>query len=289
MTYKESALSKLFLITGVSTGLGRAIAAEALAAGHTVVGTVRDPGQIEDFEAIAPGRAHGRVLDVTDHEQVDAVVEDVTRTLGPVEVLVNNAGYGVEGPLEEVSMADVRAQFDVNVFGVIAVTKAVLPGMRARRGGHVIFITSMGGLRAFSGLSLYHGSKYAVEGIADSLRLEVEPFGIHVTSIEPGSFRTDWAGRSMARVRRSIPDYDDVFGPVRDRRLAASGNQLGDPARAGKALLAIVDAPHPPGHLLLGSDAFRLVTEARAQVDQEFATWRELTLSTDFDEAAVIV
>ncbi|GAA1976077.1 oxidoreductase [Catenulispora subtropica] len=279
-------MSKIFLITGVSTGLGRAIATEALAAGHTVVGTLRDPGQIKEFEEIAPGRAHGRVLDVTDHDRVDAVVAEVAQTVGPIDVLVNNAGYGVEGPLEEVSMADMRAQFEVNVFGVVAVTKAVLPSMRARRSGHIFFITSMGGLRAFSGLSLYHGSKYAVEGIADSLRQEVESFGIRVTSIEPGGFRTDWAGRSMARVQRSIPDYDEVFGPMRERRQAGSGRQPGDPAQAGRALLAVLDAPNPPGHLLLGSDAVRLVGEARTQVDQEFAAWRELSLSTDFDEGA---
>lgn len=161
-------MSKTFLITGVSTGLGRAIATEALHAGHTVVGTLRDPEQIKDFESLAPGRAHGRVMDVTDHDQVTTVVEEVTEAVAPIDVLVNNAGYGVEGTLEEASLADARAQFDVNVFGVIAVTKAVLPSMRERRTGHVFFITSMGGLRAFAGLSLYHGSKYAVEGIADS-------------------------------------------------------------------------------------------------------------------------
>ncbi|MEE1670668.1 oxidoreductase [Streptomyces sp. WAC07094] len=281
-------MSKTFLITGVSTGLGRAIATEALHAGHTVVGTLRDPEQIKDFESLAPGRAHGRVMDVTDHDQVTTVVEEVTEAVAPIDVLVNNAGYGVEGTLEEASLADARAQFDVNVFGVIAVTKAVLPSMRERRIGHVFFITSMGGLRAFAGLSLYHGSKYAVEGIADSLRPEVAPFGIRVTSVEPGSFRTDWAGRSMHRVERSIPDYDEVFGPIRENRLAISGNQLGDPAGAGRALLAVLDAPDPPGHLLLGSDAVRLVTQARTAVDEEFAHWHELSVSTDLPDGKVI-
>lgn len=281
-------MSKTLLITGVSSGLGRAIAAEVLQAGHTVVGTLRDPKQGKEFEDLAPGRAHARVLDVTDHDQVTAVVDEVTETVGPLDVLINNAGYGVEGTLEESSLADARAQFDVNVFGVIAVTKAVLPSMRERRIGHIFFITSMGGLRAFPGLSLYHGSKYAVEGIADSLRPEVAPFGIHVTSVEPGAFRTDWAGRSMRRVERSVPDYDDLFGPIRENRLAINGSQLGNPALAGRALLEVLEAPNPPGHLLLGSDAVRLVTEARAAVDEEFERWRELSVSTDFANGKAI-
>ncbi|MET8647394.1 oxidoreductase [Streptomyces sp. NPDC004675] len=281
-------MPKTFLITGVSTGLGRAIATEALHAGHAVVGTLRDPEQIKDFESLAPGRAHGRIMDVTDHDQVTAVVEEVTRAVAPIDVLVNNAGYGVEGTLEEASLADARAQFDVNVFGVIAVTKAVLPSMRERRTGHVFFITSMGGLRAFAGLSLYHASKYAVEGIADSLRPEVAPFGIRVTSVEPGSFRTDWAGRSMHRVERSVPDYDEVFGPIRENRLAINGRQLGDPAQAGRALLTVLDAPDPPGHLLLGSDAGRLVAQARTAVDEEFAQWHALSVSTDLPDGKAI-
>ncbi|MEU3985983.1 oxidoreductase [Streptomyces sp. NPDC026672] len=281
-------MSKTFLITGVSTGLGRAFAVAALDAGHTVVGTLRDADRAGEFEALAPGRAHARILDVTDHDQVRAVVDEVTRTVAPVDVLVNNAGYGVEGTLEEASLDDARAQFEVNVFGVLAVTKAVLPSMRERRSGAVVFITSMGGLRAFAGLSLYHGSKYAVEGVADSLRAELAPFGIHVMSVEPGSFRTDWAGRSMSRIERSEPDYDEVFGPIRDNRLALSGNQLGDPARAGRALLEALDAPTPPGHLLLGSDAVRLVTEARSAVDKEFELWRDLSVSTDFPDGRSI-
>lgn len=281
-------MPKTFLITGVSTGLGRAIATEALHAGHTVVGTLRDPEQIKDFESLGPGRAHGRIMDVTDHDQVTAVVEEVTRAVAPIDVLVNNAGYGVEGTLEEASLADARAQFDVNVFGVIAVTKAVLPSMRECRTGHVFFITSMGGLRAFAGLSLYHASKYAVEGIADSLRPEVAPFGIRVTSVEPGSFRTDWAGRSLHRVERSVPDYDEVFGPIRENRLAINGSQLGDPAQAGRALLTVLDAPDPPGHLLLGSDAVRLVAQARTAVDEEFARWHALSVSTDLPDGKAI-
>ncbi len=159
--------------------------------------------------------------------------------------------------------------------------------MRERRTGHVFFITSMGGLRAFAGLSLYHGSKYAVEGIADSLRPEVAPFGIRVTSVEPGSFRTDWAGRSMHRVERSIPDYDEVFGPIRETAWPSAATSSAIPPGPG-GHCSRASTPRPPGHLLLGSDAVRLVTQARTAVDEEFAHWHELSVSTDLPDGKVI-
>lgn len=281
-------MSKTFLITGVSSGLGRAFAQAALDAGHTVAGTVRDPGQVAGFEALAPGRAHALVLDVTDEAAVPAAVERAEREAGPVDVLVNNAGYGVEGTFEETPPRVFRRQFEVNVFGSIAVTRAVLPYLRQRRAGTIAFVTSMGGLRSFPGLSAYHGSKYAVEGIADSLRQELAGFGIHVMSIEPGGFRTDWAGRSMTRVERSIGDYDELFNPLRENRLGYSGKQLGDPAKAGAALLIALDSAAPPGHLVLGSDALRLVRAARAEVDSEIGAWEDLSASTDFaDERGI--
>ena len=280
-------MSKTFLITGVSTGLGRAFAQAALDAGHTVAGTVRDPGQAAAFEALAPGRARALVLDITDEAAVPAAVDDVERTAGPIDVLVNNAGYGVEGTFEETPTAVYRRQFEVNVFGSVAVTRAVLPFLRQRRRGAIVFVTSMGGLRAFPGLSAYHGSKYAVEGIADSLRQELAPFGIHVMSVEPGGFRTDWAGRSMTRVERSIGDYDDLFEPIRRSRLGYSGKQLGDPAKAGAALLTALKSPTPPGHLLLGTDALHLVRAARAELDGEIGTWEKLSASTDYSDRPV--
>ncbi|MGC0366485.1 NAD(P)-dependent dehydrogenase (short-subunit alcohol dehydrogenase family) [Rhodococcus sp. 27YEA15] len=279
-------MSHTFLITGVSTGLGRAFAIAALDAGHTVAGTLRGQDQIAEFEALRPGRAHGVLLDVTDTDAISAAVSFVEENVGPIDVLVNNAGYGVEGVFEETSLDTFREQFEVNVFGVVAVTQAVLPYLRRRRRGHVIFITSMGGLRAFPGLAAYHGTKFAVEGIADSLRLELSAFGIHVTSIEPGGFRTDWAGRSMTRVERSISDYDEFMDPIRQGRQKRSGSQLGNPAAAGAALLALVDTPNPPGHLVLGTDAHRLVREARVEFDEELDQWRELGESTDFPDGA---
>ncbi|MEU9371822.1 oxidoreductase [Streptomyces avermitilis] len=218
----------------------------------------------------------------------DGIVRGEPVQEGRIDVLVNNAGYGVEGTFEETPLDTFRHQFDVNVFGVIAVAQAVLPRMRERRAGHILFVSSMGGLRAFPGLAAYHGSKFAVEGIAATLAQEVAPFGIHVTAIEPGSFRTDWAGRSMDRVERIIADYDPVFAPIRERRIDMSGQQLGDPAQAGRALLTVVEAGNPPTHLILGSDALRLVADARSTFDAETAAWSELSKSTDFPDGEQI-
>ncbi|AQA03151.1 short-chain dehydrogenase/reductase [Mycobacterium sp. MS1601] len=280
--------TRSFLITGASSGLGRAFAEAALAAGHTVVGTVRKSADAAAFNSIAPGRSHARELDVTDDRAVLAVVDDVEKTLGPIDVLIANAGYGHEGVFEESPMSELRAQFDTNVFGAVATIKAVLPHMRRRRAGHIFAVTSMGGLMTVPGLAYYCGSKYALEGILETVGKEVSAFGIHVTAIEPGSFRTDWAGRSMVRTERSIADYDDLMNPLRDNRIAASGNQLGNPAKAGQAILSVIDSPSPPAHLVLGSDALRLVTSGRAAVDREIADWSELSRSTDFPEGAQI-
>jgi NAD(P)-dependent dehydrogenase (short-subunit alcohol dehydrogenase family) len=281
-------MPRTFLITGVSSGLGRAFATAALEAGHTVVGTVRKPDQIADFEQLAPDRAHARLLDVTDTDAIAPAIAAIEDEIGRIDVLVNNAGYGVEGTFEETTLDTFRHQFDVNVFGVVAVTQAVLPRMRERRAGHILFVTSMGGLRAFPGLAAYHGSKFAVEGIAATLAPEVAPFGIHVTAIEPGSFRTDWAGRSMDRVESTIADYDPLFAPIRERRIDMSGQQLGDPAQAGRALLTVVEAENPPTHLILGSDALRLVADARSAFDAETAAWSELSKSTDYPDGEQI-
>ncbi|NDZ77303.1 oxidoreductase [Streptomyces sp. SID10853] len=276
--------AKTLLITGVSGGLGRAFAGAALEAGHTVVGTVRNGADAAAFTALHPERAHARVLDVTDDAAVFAVTGEVEEAVGPIDVLIANAGYGLEGTFEETSLADLRAQFDVNVFGAAATIQAVLPFMRQRRRGHILAVTSMGGLVGFPGVSAYCGSKYALEGILEAIGKEVAAFGIHVTAVEPGSFRTDWAGRSMIRAPRTIPDYDDVFEPIRAARRMADGRQPGNPARAAAALLRVLGTPGPPAHLVLGSDALRLVRAGREAVDRDLGTWEEVTLSTDFPQ-----
>ncbi|HEL4267598.1 TPA: oxidoreductase [Stenotrophomonas maltophilia] len=273
--------SRLLLITGVSSGFGRALAQQALLAGHRVVGTVRNETARQAFEALAPGRGFGRLLDVTDGAAIDALVADVETNVGAIDVLVNNAGYGHEGILEESTLAELRHQFEVNVFGPAALIKAVLPHMRARRRGHILNITSMGGFITMPGIAWYCGSKFALEGISEVLGKEVAPFGIHVTAVAPGSFRTDWAGRSMARAPRSIEDYDALFDPIRSAREAKSGHQLGDPVKAAQAMLQIIDSDAPPSHLLLGSDALQLVRAKLASMGDSIDAWEQLSRSTD--------
>ena len=274
--------SKTFLITGVSSGLGRAFAVGALEAGHHVIGTVRRKGDAEAFAALVPDRAHPLMLDVTEFDAIPAAIAAVERQAGPIDVLVNNAGYGQEGVLEESSMDDLQRQFAANVFGPVAMIKAVLPGMRARRRGHIINVTSMGGFITMPGISFYCGSKFALEGLSEALGKEVANFGIRVTALAPGQFRTDWAGRSMERAPRSIADYDTVMDPIRAARQAKSGNQPGDPAKAAQALLALVDAENPPVRLFLGDDALGLVEQKLDRMRDEISAWEALSRSTNF-------
>ena len=249
---------KTLFITGVSSGFGQALAREALAAGHRVIGTLRREADRQAFAALST-QAHG----------------------GPVDVLVNNAGYGHEGIIEESPLEELRQQFEVNVFAAVAMIKAFLPAFRQRRRGHIINITSMGGTITLPGISYYCGSKFALEGISAALGQELEPFGVQVTAVAPGSFRTDWAGRSMRRTPRSIPDYDESFAPIRAAREAKSGKQLGDPRKAAQALLQLIAMPAPPRQLLLGSDALQLVRGRLAGATREIERWETLTRSTD--------
>ncbi len=272
--------SKTFLITGVSSGLGRAFAAGAMAAGHRVIGTVRRP---EDADAFAASpRAFPLLLDVTDYAAIPEAVLDAERRIGPIDVLVNNAGYGHEGIMEESSIDELQRQFAANVFGPVAMTKAVLPGMRERRRGHIVNVTSMGGFITMPGITFYCGSKFALEGISEALGREVASFGIRVTALAPGQFRTDWAGRSMVRTPRSIADYDAVMEPIRAARRARSGHQPGDPDKAAQALLQLVESDHPPVRLFLGEDALRLVGQKLEQMKTEIAAWETLSRLTSF-------
>lgn len=273
--------SKTFFITGVSSGFGEALAREALAAGHHVIGTVRNDEARRAFEGLDDTRAHGVLLDVTDIDAIPGAVSDAEAHFGPVDVLVNNAGYGHEGIFEESPLDEMRRQFEVNVFGAVAVTQAFVPRFRERRRGHIVNITSMGGFITMPGIAYYCGSKFALEGISEVLGKELSPFGVHVTAVAPGSFRTDWAGRSMQRSPRSIPDYDATFDPIRQARQEKSGKQPGDPAKAAKAILALVELPAPPAHLLLGSDALALVRDKLKAMADDITTWETLTRSTD--------
>ena len=274
--------TKIFLITGASSGLGRAFAEAAVNAGHTVVGTVRREGDRVAFEAMHAHRARAVILDVTRFDALAPIIQTVEKDIGPIDVLVNSAGYGHEGTLEESPLTELIRQFEVNVFGAVAMIKAVLPYMRARRNGHIINITSMAGHMSMPGIAYYSGSKFALEGISEALAKEVHGFNIKVTAVAPGSFRTDWAGRSMVRSGRSIADYDTVFEPVRKRRQEYSGHQAGDPAKAAQVLLKMVDSDHPPTHLLLGNDALKLVGARLAELSAEIKAWESVSRSTDF-------
>lgn len=273
--------SKLFFITGVSSGFGRALTEEALKAGHRVAGTVRNQQAKQEFDALVPGRSTGWILDVTDFDAIAPLADIVERETGPVDVLVNNAGYGHEGIMEESPLSEVLHQFDVNVFGAVAVIKAFLPAFRARRAGHILNVTSMGGFITMPGISYYCGSKFALQGISETLTKELKPFNIAVTAIQPGSFRTDWAGRSMVRSPRSISDYDPLFGPIRETREKRSGHQPGDPQKAARAILRLIDSPAPPASLLLGSDAVMYVREKLQQMSADIDAWEEISRSTD--------
>lgn len=273
-------MAKTLFITGVSSGFGRAFAQAALAAGHRVVGTVRNSDAAADFAALAEG-AYAFVLDVTDNAAIPEVVAKAEQLAGPIDVLVNNAGYGYEGILEESPLDEMRRQFEVNVFAAVAMIKAVLLGMRERRRGHIVNITSMGGFITMPGIAYYCGSKFALEGISEVLAKEVAALGVKVTAVAPGSFRTDWAGRSMVRAERTIGDYDALFNPIRDARVAKSGRQLGDPARAAQALLSLIEMEHPPVHLLLGSDAVGLVKQKLDDMRIGIDRFEALSQSTD--------
>jgi NAD(P)-dependent dehydrogenase (short-subunit alcohol dehydrogenase family) len=278
----SQAAQRVFLITGVSSGFGRALSEAALTAGHTVIGTVRSEAAIAEFEMLHADRAHGVVLDVTDFAAIEPTIKDIAERVGPIDVLVNNAGYGHEGTLEESPLDELLRQFNVNVFGAVAMIKAVLASMRVRRTGHIINITSMAGLVALPGISYYCGSKFALEGISESLEKELRGFNIKVTSVSPGSFRTDWAGRSMVRTERSIDDYDSVFKPIRRARAAKDGKQAGDPAKAAQVLLDIIENDNPPVHLVLGSDALSFVRDKLSGLQSEIDAWESVSKSTDF-------
>jgi NAD(P)-dependent dehydrogenase (short-subunit alcohol dehydrogenase family) len=272
-----------WLITGCSTGLGRALAEAVIAAGHNAVVTARDPAKVADLAGSAPQRALAVALDVTDPAQVTAAVARADERFGGVDVLVNNAGYGYRGAVEEGDDADVRALFETHFFGAVAMIKAVLPGMRARRSGAIVNISSIGATVTPVGSGYYAAAKAAIEGMSGALRGEVAPLGISVTVVEPGAFRTDFAGRSLTQSATVIDDYAGTAGQRRKENDTMHGNQAGDPARAASAIIAAVESSEPPGFLLLGPDAlslYRYVADARAA---EIAKWEQVSSGTNFD------
>jgi NAD(P)-dependent dehydrogenase (short-subunit alcohol dehydrogenase family) len=272
-----------WLVTGCSTGLGRALAEAVLGAGHNAVVTARDVGKVADLARPAGDRALAVALDVTQPAQVASAARQAQERFGGLDVLVNNAGYGYRAAVEEGDDGDVRTLFDTHFFGTVAMIKAVLPGMRARRSGAIVNISSIGAQLTPVGSGYYAAAKAAMEAMSGALRGEVAPLGISVTVVEPGAFRTDFAGRSLVQSATVIDDYADTAGKRRKENDTMHGKQAGDPAKAAAAIIAAVNAPEPPGFLLLGPDALSIYRYAADGRAKEIAEWERLTSGTNFD------
>jgi NAD(P)-dependent dehydrogenase (short-subunit alcohol dehydrogenase family) len=275
--------SPVWFITGCSTGFGRELARSVLARdGWRAVVTARGKERVADLVRGAEDRALALDLDVAEAGQITAAVEAAEARFGAVDVLVNNAGYGYQSTVEEGEDAEIRAQFEANVFGLFALTRAVLPGMRARRRGHVVNITSVAGFVGFPGSGYYAATKHAVEGWSDSLAAEAAPLGIKVTCVEPGPFRTDWAGRSLRQTPSRIADYAETAGARLKATAEGSGGQAGDPARAAEAMIRVAESDTPPRHLVLGAFGIEAVTKKLHASLTEIEAWRETGLAADF-------
>jgi NAD(P)-dependent dehydrogenase (short-subunit alcohol dehydrogenase family) len=271
-----------WLITGCSSGIGRQIALAALAKGHNVAVTARKTAAVEDIIAEFPDQTIALALDVTDKSQVVQAIADTEREFGGIDVLVNNAGYGYMAALEEGEDEEVRAMFDTNFFGVVEMIKAALPGMRKRGRGHIINISSMTGLVANPPNIYYASTKFALEAVTEGLAKEVGPLGIHVTAIEPGAFRTDWAARSMKETKNVIDAYDDTVG-VRKKLIKLAGSKFpGDPRRVADAVLTVSEMDEPPLHLLLGHDVFKAYKEKLTGLLDSIEEWKPVTLDVNF-------
>ncbi|QNI37748.1 oxidoreductase [Edaphobacter albus] len=281
----ETGKPRVWFITGSSTGFGRLLAEEVLKTGDVVVATARKVEQVADLEVQYPERALALALDVTNQQQVNAAVAKTLERFGRVDVLVNNAGYGVAGAIEEVSDTELRPMYEANVFGLLRVTRAFLPQLRKQRSGHILNLSSIGGLTAGPGWGLYQSTKFAVEGLSEALAQEIAPLGIRVTIIEPGPFRTDFLGRSSQEATKKIEDYHSTADNARLYRSEQDGKQPGDPLKAVQAMIQVVDSPNPPLRLLLGASALKRVKQKIETWQKEITAWEPVTVGADFPES----
>jgi len=280
-------MGKVYLITGTSTGFGRALAEVVLARGDSAVVTARRTETLVDLVERYPETALAVKLDVTNDEDRKAAIRATMNRFGRLDVLVNNAGQGSLGAIEEFSSEQIRSQFEVNAFGVIEMTRAALPVFRQQRSGHILCVTSVGGIVSMGGFSLYCATKYAVEGFAEGLRDEAKSFGVKVTLVEPGAFRTDFAGSANMRPAKEIEEYSACIEPLKEYLYGGDGKQPGDPKKAAEAMVAVVESEEPPLRLLLGADAYSVWEQKSAEREADFSAWREVGLATAFEGESV--
>jgi len=275
-------MSKVWLITGCSTGFGRELAANVLEKGDKVIVTARNTADIKDLVESFPQTSLAVKLDVTKQTDIEQTVKQAIEKFGRIDVLVNNAGIGYFGAIEESEDEEIRRMFEINFFGLANMTKEVLPIMRKQRSGHIVNIASIGGLVSFPAVGFYNATKYAVDGLSESLAKETAPLGIKVTVIAPSGFRTDWAGRSANNSKVVIEDYAATAGQNKNNIRGYSGNQPGDPVRAAKAIINAVESENPPLRLLLGVAALKNARIKITELQKDFDTWEETTVGADF-------
>ncbi|BAY50385.1 short-chain dehydrogenase/reductase SDR (plasmid) [Scytonema sp. HK-05] len=280
---------KVWLITGSSTGLGRALAQAVLERGYHLVATARQPEQLKELNDRYPDRITTIALDVTNAQSIQQAIEAALNAYNRIDVLVNNAGYGTVGAIEEVNDDDIRRQFDTNLFGAINVTRAVLPTLREQRSGHILNISSANGISAFAGVGIYSATKFALEAISEALAQEVKPLGIKVTIIEPGSSRTNFSSRALSTLSHQINDYAQTSGKIVQRLQERDGKQPNDPAKAAAAMIQVVESDNPPLRLALGKDSVNLITQKLESMKAELEAWKDVSMNTAFEEVKASV
>ncbi len=278
--------SRVWFITGASAGFGRRLAEELLRRGERVAATARDVTKVEDLARQYPGKSLAQTLDVTKPAEIEAVARQAIKEFGHVDVLVNNAGFGVSGAIEEMSEEEFEPMFQTNIYGLIRTTRAFLPHFRERRSGHIVNFSSIGGLVGGAGWGFYSTTKFAVEGFSEALAAEMKPLGVRVTLIEPGPFRTDFLGRSGQLAQRELAEYAETAGKMRTFVRTQSGKQPGDPQKAVEAIIAVADSPEPPLHLILGKSALARFRDKLSSLQKEIAAWEAVTTGTDFPQGA---
>ena len=277
--------TKVWFITGASRGLGRSLTEAVLAKGDKVAATARRPEQLEELAVRYPGQVYPVKMDVTDEQQVEEAVAKSIAHFGRIDVVVNNAGFGITGAAEAFTREQITSQIETNLYGPIWVVRAVLPQLRKQRSGHILQISSLGGRLGTPGLTIYQAAKFGLVGFSEGLSKEIAPLGIRLTIVEPGGFRTDWAGESMSFARK-IDDYEQTVG-VREKLFRDPDFKLmGDPAKAARVMIDVVNHPEPPLHLILGSEAVNLLKKSEAVKQAEFEKWLPVSVSTDHGEAS---